>query len=277
LDTNDFRFRAVTPQLITCRDVVIPERCPAKSNLWTSVTAATKLAADGVPPLFLPLFYRQRNYIVYGPVSRRRFFLFFFCAHPSWSSFRGRSVSGSLATRRLVLSVVARPFLRNATQAGTVHPRVLCPPVLRSATRLVHSFSLSRIVRPRRRVRRANTSKRSQPFCRLCRGLRRDNGRPRATGSRRRVRDRYCCTSAPRPAVLRFSRPLYSSTPVHIVVDPFRRDRHSSSGRSSNQPPPRRLSSNSYHVININIAGYQVVHAIYYFVIIWLSIYYLTL
>lgn len=42
-------------------------------------------------------------------------------------------------------------------------------------------FRFSRIVRTRRRIRHANTLKHTRPFCHLCRGLRRDNERPRAT------------------------------------------------------------------------------------------------
>jgi len=69
-----FKLRAVMPRLITCRNVVAPERCrrrDAQSNLWTPDIAATKLAVAGAPPpSFVVLLPSTEQ--VHDPVPCRR-------------------------------------------------------------------------------------------------------------------------------------------------------------------------------------------------------------
>jgi len=194
--------------------------CDAPSNLWTPVIAATKLPVTGAPRpvLFCRISTVNRTGLRFGVSSSLLRHCFCF----------GRLSSSELivVSRPVVFAVIVFFWLA-CHQAYCI----LCrrPSVLRSATRVVHPFRFSRIVRPRRRFHRANPLKHIQPFWSLLPRSTPFQRTPTRDGSRRRVRDRYGHSSTRRPVVLCFPRSLYSSDltytrthrhgPVFVVIN----------------------------------------------------------
>jgi len=104
-----------------------------------------------------------------------------------------------------------------------------------------------------------------QPFCDLCHGSRRYNGRSlRANGPRGRVRGRYCYPSTSPRVVLKFFTPaLFDEPKVRRYTSSltrFCRGRPSRSCRYSSRHY-RRLSSTSYHVRLLSISTPPVIRS----------------